>query len=126
MTGPREPGGPREPAGRLPGGVDPVVHAPTPTDEPLALPALLLASFPLGPDRRHVAPGPLTDFLTGRAAAVYAGMLPGLAPGPALLDLVPGLAGRGELDARLGRAIRERLPEVPFLPAAGGRAGAPA
>ena len=109
----------REPAGRLPGGVDPVVHAPTPTDEPLGLPALLLASFPLGPDRRHVAPGPLTDFLTERAADVYAGMLPGLAPGGALLDLVPGPAGRGELDARLGRAIRDRLPEVPFLPAAG-------
>ena len=34
-----------------------VVHAPTPTDEPLGLPALLLASFPLSPDRRHVAPG---------------------------------------------------------------------
>jgi hypothetical protein len=34
------------------------------------------------------------------------------------VDLVPGPGGRGELDARLGRAIRERLPEVPFLPAA--------
>ena len=44
--------GQEEPAGRLPAGVDPVVHAPTPTDEPLGLPALLLASFPLGPDRR--------------------------------------------------------------------------
>src|SRR6516165_259997 len=52
------------PAGRLPEGVGAVVHAPTPTDEPLGLPALLLASFPLSPDRRHVAPGALTDFLT--------------------------------------------------------------
>ena len=108
-----------EPAGRLPAGVDPVVHAPTPTDEPLGLPALLLASFPLGPDRRHVAPGALTDFLTDRAAAAYAGLLPVLAPGAALLGLVPGPAGRGELDARLGRAIRERLPDAAFLPAAG-------
>ncbi|MGH3212384.1 MAG: sacsin N-terminal ATP-binding-like domain-containing protein, partial [Trebonia sp.] len=40
------------PAGRLPVGVTSVVHAPTPTDEPLSLPALLLASFPLSPDRR--------------------------------------------------------------------------
>ena len=111
--------GPDEPAGRLPGGVDPVVHAPTPTDEPLGLPALLLASFPLGPDRRHVAPGALTDFLVDRAAAAYAGLLPVLAPGAALLDLVPGPAGRGELDARLGRAIRERLPDAAFLPTAG-------
>ena len=99
------------------------MHAPTPTDEPLGLPALLLASFPLSPDRRHVAPGPLTDFLVERAADVYAGMLPGLAPGPGLLDLVPGPVGRGELDARLARAIVWRLPDVAFLPAAMGRRG---
>jgi hypothetical protein len=99
-------------------GVSAVVHAPTPTDEPLGQPALLLASFPLSPDRRHVAPGPLTDFLVERAADVYAGMLPGLPAGPGLLDLVPGPVGRGELDARLARAIVARLPEVGFLPAA--------
>ena len=111
----------------LPGdGVTAVVHAPTPTDEPLGLPALLLASFPLSPDRRHVAPGPLTEFLVERAADVYAGMLPGLAPGPGLLDLVPGLVGRGELDARLARAIVSRLPDVAFLPAAEAEADADA
>ena len=98
-----------------------VVYAPTPTDEPLGLPALLLASFPLSPDRRHVAPGPLTDFLIDRAAELYAGMLPGLAPGPGLLDLVPGPVGRGELDARLSRAIVSRLPDVAFLPTVAGR-----
>ena len=109
----------------LPGdGVSAVVHAPTPTDEPLGLPAVLLASFPLSPDRRHVAPGPLTDFLVERAADVYAGMLPGLASGPGLLDLVPGPVGRGELDARLSRAIASRLPDVAFLPAAAGADGA--
>jgi hypothetical protein len=101
----------------LPAGASAVVHAPTPTDEPLGEPALLLASFPLSPDRRHVAPGPLTDFLVERAADVYAGMLPGLAAGPGLLDLVPGPVGRGELDARLARAIVARLPGVGFLPA---------
>ncbi len=93
-----------------------VVYAPTPTDEPLGLPALLLASFPLSPDRRHVAPGPLTDFLIERAAGAYAALLPGLAPGPGLLNLVPGPVGRGELDARLSRAIVRRLPDVAFLP----------
>ena len=104
------------------GGVGAVVHAPTPTDEPLGLPALLLTSFPLSPDRRHVAPGPLTDFLVERAADVYAGMLPGLPTGPGLLDLVPGPVGRGELDARLSRAIASRLPDIAFLPAADGSA----
>ncbi len=108
------------PAGRLPGGVSPVVHGPTPTDEPLSLPALLLASFPLSPDRRHVAPGPLTDFLLQQAAEAYTGLLPGLSPGPELLSLVPGLVGRGELDARLASAIVARLPDTAFLPAADG------
>jgi hypothetical protein len=108
------------PTGRLPEGVAAVVHAPTPTDEPLGLPALLLASFPLSPDRRHVAPGPLTDFLIQRAAEAYAGLLPGLTPAPELLDLVPGLVGRAELDARLSDAIAASLPAAPFLPAADG------
>jgi hypothetical protein len=106
------------PAGRLPDGVSGVVHAPTPTDEPLGIPALLLASFPLGPDRRRVAPGPLTDFLLAQAAEVYARLLPGLAPGAGLLDLVPGPVARGDLDAQLGRMIVARLQETTFLPAA--------
>ena len=106
------------PVGRLPDGVSAVVHAPTPTDEPLGLPALLLASFPLSPDRRHVAPGPLTDFLLDQAAEVYARLLPSLAPGAGLLELVPGPVARGELDARLRHAILARLQETAFLPAA--------
>ena len=106
------------PAGRLPDGVTAVVHAPTPTGEPLGLPALLLASFPLSPDRRHVAPGPLTGFLVDQAAEVYARLLPSLAPGTGLLDLVPGPVARGELDAQLCGAILARLAETAFLPAA--------
>jgi len=116
-------GGGDVPSGRLPAGVSAVVHAPTPTDEPLGLPALLLATFPLGPDRRHVAPGPLTDFLADQAAEVYARLLPALAPGDGLLDLVPGPVARGELDARLRHAIASRLPGVPFLPSAEGETG---
>ena len=106
------------PAGRLPAGVSAVAHAPTPTSEPLGLPALLLASFPLSPDRRHVAPCPLTDFLLDQAAEVYARLLPSLAPGTGLLDLVPGPVAQGELDAQLRRAILARLGETAFLPAA--------
>jgi hypothetical protein len=106
------------PAGRLPAGVSGVVHAPTPTDERLGLPALLLASFPLGPDRRHVAPGPLTDYLLDRAAEVYARLLPGLAPGTQLLDLVPSPVAQGELDAQLRGRILRLLPDTAFLPAA--------
>ncbi|WP_433246595.1 sacsin N-terminal ATP-binding-like domain-containing protein [Streptosporangium sp. CA-135522] len=101
----------------LPARVPPVVHAPTPSDEPLDLPALLIASFPMATDRRHVAMGPLTGFLVERAADAYLELLAGLPRTPKLLDLVPGLMGKGELDARIRRAILRRLPDAPLLPA---------
>ncbi|MFC9976199.1 sacsin N-terminal ATP-binding-like domain-containing protein [Spirillospora sp. NPDC127200] len=93
-----------------------VLHAPTPSDEPVSLPALLIASFPLAPDRRHVAPGPLTDFLVERAADAYVELMRDAPPAPALLDLVPTSLAKGELDARLRRAVLERLPDTPLLP----------
>ncbi|MFD6417309.1 sacsin N-terminal ATP-binding-like domain-containing protein [Streptomyces sp. NPDC060194] len=94
----------------------PVVHAPTPTDEPLGVPALLLATFPLEATRRHPAPGPLTDFLVERAADAYAELLAGWDPvTPGTIDLVPGPLGKGELDGALRAAILERLPRTPFL-----------
>ncbi|GAA4204578.1 hypothetical protein GCM10022252_63860 [Streptosporangium oxazolinicum] len=101
----------------LPALVPPVVHAPTPSDEPLDLPALLIASFPMATDRRHVAPGPLADFLVERAADTYLELLAGLPRTPRFLDLVPGMMGKGELDARIRRAILRRLPDAPLLPA---------
>ncbi|WP_078894046.1 molecular chaperone Hsp90 [Streptomyces sp. CT34] len=101
-------------------GTAPVVHAPTPTDEPLGLPALLIASFPLEPTRRHVAPGPLADFLVGRAAATYAALLGDWRPvSVGTLDLVPGPLGKGGLDGELRRQVLELLPRVRFLPSAG-------
>ncbi|MEV0148712.1 MULTISPECIES: hypothetical protein [unclassified Nonomuraea] len=103
--------------GRLPATVPAVVHAPTPSDEPLDLPALLIVSFPMATDRRHVAKGPLTDFLVERAADAYVRLLRELPRTPKLLDLVPALMGKGELDARIRRAILRRLPGTPLLPA---------
>ncbi|POX39470.1 molecular chaperone Hsp90 [Streptomyces sp. Ru73] len=97
----------------------PVVHAPTPTDEPLGLPALLIASLPLEPTRRHVAPGPLADFLAERAADTYATLLRDWEPASlGTVDLVPGPLGKGGLDGELRRLVLERLPRVPFLPSA--------
>ncbi|MFF9350906.1 sacsin N-terminal ATP-binding-like domain-containing protein [Streptomyces sp. NPDC014734] len=94
----------------------PVVHAPTPTDEPLGIPALLIASLPLDTTRRHPAPGPLTDFLVRRAADAYAELLADWQPVSVdTIDLVPGPLGRGELDGALRGAILERLPRVAFL-----------
>ncbi|MEU0911313.1 sacsin N-terminal ATP-binding-like domain-containing protein [Streptomyces althioticus] len=97
----------------------PVVHAPTPSDEPLGAPALLIASLPLDSTRRHAAPGALTDFLVQRAADAYAGLLADWRPVTAgAIDLVPGPLGKGELDGALRAAILERLPRTAFLPPA--------
>ncbi|MEV7994087.1 molecular chaperone Hsp90 [Streptomyces sp. NPDC086077] len=97
----------------------PVVHAPTPSDEPLGVPALLIASFPLDTTRRHAAPGPLTAFLVEKAADVYAELLADWRPvTEGIIDLVPGPLGKGELDGALRQAILERLPRTSFLPPA--------
>ncbi|GAB2961220.1 sacsin N-terminal ATP-binding-like domain-containing protein [Streptomyces heilongjiangensis] len=97
----------------------PVVHAPTPSDEALGVPALLIASFPLDTTRRHAAPGPLTDFLVRRAADAYAELLAAWQPvTQQIIDLVPGPLGKGELDGALRQAILERLPRTAFLPRA--------
>ncbi|MGW1165550.1 sacsin N-terminal ATP-binding-like domain-containing protein [Streptomyces sp. NPDC002550] len=97
----------------------PVVHAPTPSDEPLGVPALLIASFPLDTTRRHTAPGPLTDFLVQRAADAYAELLADWRPvTDGIIDLVPGPLGKGELDGALRQAVLERLPRTEFLPPA--------
>ncbi|MEV0223693.1 molecular chaperone Hsp90 [Streptomyces sp. NPDC050704] len=95
----------------------PVVHAPTPSDEPLGVPALLIASLPLDTTRRHAAPGPLTDFLVQRAADAYAELLAAWRPvTPGIIGLVPGPLGKGELDGALRQAILDRLPRTAFLP----------
>ncbi len=101
----------------LPGGQ--VVHAPTPSDEPLSLPLRLVAPFPLGPDRRHVIPGAAADALVDAAAATVVDLVSALPADPAVLALVPrtGLAG-GALDAALCGAVLERLRSVAWLPAA--------
>ncbi|WP_329546938.1 molecular chaperone Hsp90 [Streptomyces sp. NBC_01356] len=97
----------------------PVVHAPTPSDEPLGVPALLIASLPLDTTRRHAAPGPLTGFIVERAADAYAELLAAWRPVDAgIIDLVPGPLGKGELDGSLRQAILERLPRTAFLPPA--------
>lgn len=100
------------------GAVPRVVHAPTPTEEPLSLPAMLLASFPLDPTRRHVAPGPLTDRLVEEAATAYVELVRQRAEaGDDVVGLVPVGLPAGRLDAALREAIVRRLPNAPLLPA---------
>ncbi|MFL6240408.1 MAG: sacsin N-terminal ATP-binding-like domain-containing protein [Actinomycetes bacterium] len=99
----------------MPSTVPAVVHAPAPTDEPLDLSALLIATLPLDPSRRHAAPGPLRDHVLGLAATAYADLLSDLSADPSVLDLVPTGFAAGEVDAVLRREILELLPDTPLL-----------
>ena len=99
---------PRDPlATPVPG----VLHAPTPSDEPLPWPALLLASLPMEGTRRHVAPGPATDLLVEEAGQAYADLLAErAAAGDAVLSLLPPGLPAGVLDGALRRVRADRLP----------------
>ena len=106
------------PRGVAPSGLG-VVHAPTPSDEPFPWPALLIATFPLDPARRHVAAGPATDALVSEAADAYAELLVERAEaGDDVLPLVPAGLAAGALDGALRAAVLQRLPRAPVLHAA--------
>lgn len=100
-----------------------VVHAPTPTAEPSTVPALLVATFPLDPSRRHVPEGALTDLVVAHAGRAWRDLVAACrdddrAPDP--LDLVPdGLPG-GLLDAAVRDAVVTAMRDVPFVPPVGG------
>jgi hypothetical protein len=115
---------PRDPAAAPP----PVLHAPTPSDEPLTWPALLVGTFPLDSGRRHVAPGAGTDELVRQAARAYADLLAQIAAEPAGDDprdndprvkepwrLVPTGLPAGVLDGALRGSLLELLPGTPML-----------
>ena len=96
--------------------IPPFVHAPTPTDEPLSLPALLMAGFPLDPTRRHVAQGPLTERLVNEAAHAYVELVAArVAEGADVAPLVPVGLAAGALDGALREAVVQLLPAVPIL-----------
>ncbi len=98
-----------------------VLHAPTPTDEPLSWRALLIASFPLDASRRHVAPGPATDTVLAAAASAYADLVAEVLTGyPGendwrIEDLVPVGFPAGALDGALRDAAVVALRRAPIL-----------
>lgn len=97
-------------------GWEPVLHAPTPTDDALDLPALLVATVPLDPTRRHTARGRATDALLDVAAEVYARLAAACAAdGEDALRLVPRGLPAGDLDAALRGRLVEALARTPLL-----------
>lgn len=91
--------------------LDSVVRTPTPTTERLSFDAVLIATFPMDASRHHVEASAVTDFLVGRAAAAYAGLVRELAEdvGAVALDLVPRPALVGSLDSQLREAVLSQL-----------------
>ncbi|MGH3517216.1 MAG: sacsin N-terminal ATP-binding-like domain-containing protein [Haloechinothrix sp.] len=97
-----------------------VLHAPTATDERLALPARLIATAPIEPSRRRVLDGPAMSAVLRAAAAAYPELVRKVAP-EYRLDLVPS-AGfpLSEVDAQLHELIVGQLRERAWIaPAAG-------
>jgi len=99
-----------------------VIHAPTPTEEPCTLPALLIATFPLDPTRRHVAPGRATDAIVAAAADAYRELAERitLESDDGALRLVPVGLPEGRLDGQLHSAVVEHLRTAAILIPRGG------
>lgn len=96
-----------------------VLHAPTPTDDPLDLPALLVATLPLDPTRRRAARGRVTDALLDVAGDLYPLLAADVASdGGDALALVPLGLPAGEVDAALRPRLLDALSRTPLLPAA--------
>ncbi|AZI57266.1 hypothetical protein EH165_02915 [Nakamurella antarctica] len=94
---------------------DDVLYAPTPTDEPLALPARLMGSFPVDDTRRHLAAGDLADFLLAEAAEGYLQLMRSAEPEDRL-DLLPaGGFGISQIDTGLRLAIASKARSTPLL-----------
>jgi hypothetical protein len=95
-----------------------VLHAPTPTDERLSLPARLIATLPVEPSRRRVRPGPATDHVLAAAARAYPRLLDHLEPliRPRAVPL-PGFP-LSEVDENLRDRVLAELRTARWLPAA--------
>lgn len=96
-----------------------VLFAPTPTEEPVTLPALLVAPAPLEPGRRHLVRGEAAAATAERAGVGYAHLLEELAA--ADFDVEPWLPdgpGQGWFDNAVREAARRAVARRRLLPLA--------
>ncbi|MEV5715645.1 molecular chaperone Hsp90 [Amycolatopsis mediterranei] len=92
-----------------------VLHAPTPTDDGLSLPARLLASVPVEPSRRRALPGPELAQALEAAAKEYVGLVRLLPAGHRFaLVPVPGFP-KSTVDNRLRDEVLAALAVEPWL-----------
>ncbi|MEU7525011.1 hypothetical protein AB0A74_04700 [Saccharothrix sp. NPDC042600] len=102
-----------------------VLHAPTPTDEKMSLPARLIASLPVEPSRRRVLVGAAAEHVLDRAAQAYPDLVLAL-PAIDRTSLVP-LPGfpLSEVDGLLRERVLAALRKASWLPLASGEWTAP-
>ncbi|MEU4517618.1 molecular chaperone Hsp90 [Amycolatopsis sp. NPDC024027] len=92
-----------------------VLHAPTPTDDGLSLPARLLASVPVEPSRRRALPGPELAQALEAAAKEYVGLVRLLPAGQRFaLVPVPGFP-KSTVDNKLRDEVLAVLAVEPWL-----------
>ncbi len=96
------------------------VGAPTPTDEPLTLPARLVGTFPVDDTRRRLAAGPLCDYLLERAADAYLDLVAATPPGDRWELLPAGGFPAGPVDGTVRSAVLDRVAVTPLLLTAAG------
>ncbi|NIJ10322.1 hypothetical protein FHU38_000666 [Saccharomonospora amisosensis] len=99
---------------------DDVLHAPTPTDERVSLPARLLASVAVEPSRRRVLAGAESRRALAEAARAYPGLVRRLPPRHRLALVPPAGFPASEVDSTLRELLVRRLSEDEWLPAAVG------
>ncbi|WP_214364624.1 sacsin N-terminal ATP-binding-like domain-containing protein [Pseudonocardia sp. H11422] len=104
-------------------GAGDVLHAPTASAERMSLPARLVATVPLEPDRRRTRGGPVTDRILAEAGPAYLDLVRAVPPGERLgLVPVPGFP-RSEIDGRIRAVLLDALRGAAWLPAAADPAG---
>jgi hypothetical protein len=97
------------------------LHAPTPTDERMSLPARLIATLPIEPNRRRVQRGPAADAVLAEAAAGYPDLVTRLAP-EHRTSLVPTPEfPLSEVDGQLRDLLLRELRTAVWLPRPGDR-----
>jgi hypothetical protein len=103
-----------------------VLHAPTPTDERLSLPARLLATIPVEASRRRLMPGAAADAVLAAAARAYPELV--LAVKPAHRTSLVPLPDfpKSEVDGQLRALVLGELRTAKWLPLQEDGFGAPA
>ncbi|MET0865861.1 MAG: molecular chaperone Hsp90 [Nakamurella sp.] len=92
-----------------------MIGAPTPTDEPITLPARLVGTFPVDDTRRRLADGPLTDYLLEQAADTYLDLVAATEPADRWTLVPAGGFPVGPVDGAIRAAIMRRLVNTPVL-----------